>query len=276
MSSVKNVYFVENFKEFSKVFNKKSYIVSGSTYTFNRFKSGFEGIENIIVINNLPMKYIKTDKNYLKIGALATFDDIENNDVCKKKFSGYLSYACGFCSSQLIRNMATVGGNIAHPNAFNIIPLIVKTLDGKIRILDKNKSKLVSLEEFYALKNKVLVTEIVLPLKYDKNVFYFEKISRIASSWESYITFSFRAEVANSVIKDIRFVFGGVMAVPFCDDRFEKTLTGKKIDSNLIREVAEFYAAGVYNLNPKHKYSDYRKDVTFNTVREFLVKLSKR
>lgn len=275
MKSLSSILRPENLKEFSSVFSQKSYIMAGSTYSFKAIEKK-QDIKEIILIDKLPLRYIKKQSNSIVIGALSTFDDMENSILCKKHFFGFISYASSYCSSQLIRNMATAGGNLAHPNAFNIMPLIVETLNGRLKVFYGKEYKILTLEEYYKTKKHGLITEIIIPLKYDKNTFYFEKIAKTKTSWESYITFSFRAQVEKNKIKDLKLVFGAVNAIPVSNVELEKSIVGKDINEINIEQISVKYSEYIYNIHPSHKYSDYRKDVVYNTVKEFLTKLSGR
>ncbi|NLH39015.1 MAG: hypothetical protein GX445_03015 [Elusimicrobia bacterium] len=275
MNNIKNIYFPTTLRDFSKIFKKNSSLIAGSTYFFNANKKN-NLLNDIIAITELPLKYIKKDKKNIRIGSLVTFDDIENNDICKDTYFGFLSHSASNCSSQLIRNMATIGGNIAHPNAFNIMPLVIETLNGKIKLYDGKKYTIMPLTDYYNKKLSGIITEIILPLAYDRDFFYFEKIAKTSSSWESYITFSFRASVKNKIINDMRLVFGAITSMPLSSINIEKKFTGKEITKELINDISKEYSEFVYNAHPSHKYAEYRKNVVMNTISEFFSKLSKR
>lgn len=274
MLNLKTVYKPENLKEFSKIYRKNSFIIAGSTYFYKSMLKNPD-VKEIIDINSLDLKYIKQDNRYLKIGSLSTFDDLENSKICQKYFFGFLSYAASRCSSQLIRNMATVGGNIAHPNAFNIIPLLVETLDGLISVYDGKNKKRFTLSDYYKYR-KGLITEILFPLKYNKDIFYFEKIAKIQSSWEGYITFSFRARVKNGRIEDIKLVFGSINSLPVYSKELEDEIKNSVIDDKFIKYISDKYSNYIFNIHPSHKYSNYRREVVYNTVSEFISKISRR
>ncbi|MEF3279951.1 MAG: FAD binding domain-containing protein [Elusimicrobiota bacterium] len=270
MNNLNVVYYPGSIKEFSKVYNKKSHIIAGSTYFFKAMGKNTD-IKEIISIKKLGLRYIKTDSKNLKIGALSTFDDVEHNTLCKNLYFGFLSKAASQCSSQLIRNMATIGGNIAHPNAFNIMPLVIETLNGKVKVYDGKKYETISLSDYYKTAKKGLIVEILLPLSYNKNIFYFEKVSKTNSSWESYITFSFRCDLG---LKDIRLVFGAINSLPVFNKSFEDEIIKKKIlDEREIENISNKYAEYIYSLHPTHKYANYRKQVVYATVKEFIKKV---
>lgn len=133
--------------------------------------------------------------------------------------------------------MATVGGNIVHPNAFNIIGLLVEILDGLVSVYDGKNKKRLTLSDYYKYR-KGLITEILFPLKYNKDIFYFEKITKTQSSWEAYITFSFRARVKSRKIEDIRLVFGSINSLPVYNKELEDDIKNSVIDNKFIKYIS--------------------------------------
>jgi len=249
--------------------------MSGFTYSFKAIEKN-KDVKEIVVIDRLPLRYIKKNRENLCVGSLSTFDDLENNKLCKSYFGGFIAYAASKCSSQLIRNMATVGGNLYHMSAFNIIPLVVKTLNAKVKIYDFKKDIILSCDEFFNRKKPYFILEIIFPLKYKNSIFYFEKISRTSSSWQSYITFSFRGSIKKGVMNDIKLVFGGISSIPYSNPEIEKHILGKKLDDRIIDDFAKEYSEYIYQINPSHRYSGYRKDVSYNVIKGFLKTLKRR
>ena len=106
-------------------------------------------VENFIDIKKLPLDYIKKRGSDLVIGAMATFDAIDNSKLVKSWAGGVISGAAARCSSQLIRNMATIGGNIARPHSFNIFPAVLSGLDARVRVLSKTGAKTYLFADIY-------------------------------------------------------------------------------------------------------------------------------
>lgn len=275
MKNLKEVYFPENLNEFLRIFNRKSYLVAGSVYSFRSWQKR-QDIEKIIFIDRLPLNYIRKNKNYVAVGSLVTFDTLEHDKILNNMFGGYVSYAARKCSSQLIRNMATVGGNISHLSSFNIIPIVAKTLDAEIIVFDREKEFKYCIDEFYKEKPTGLIKEIRFPVVHNKDYFLFEKISKTESSWDSYIIFSFRMKIKNDKILDTSFVFGGITPLPFRNIELEKGLIiGKKISDLNIEKISTVFADSIYNINPSHHLSLYRKSTTYTIISDFLSKAKK-
>lgn len=275
MRNVKEFYFPQSLKEFSSVFNKNSYLIAGSVYSFKSWQKRTD-VERVIFIDRLPLRYIRKKRSYVAIGALVTFDMMEDDKLLNSLFGGYLSLAASTCSSQLIRNMATIGGNIFHLVSFNIAPILVKTLNADIVVFDGKRNMTYSFDDFYKKKPFGLIKEVRFPLVYNDNYFFFEKLSKAENSWESYIIFSFRVAVKNGIIRDAALVFGGVQPLPFQDKEKERELLiGKKVSEIEFDLIANSFAQAIYSLNPSHHLSFYRKETTYAMVYDFLKRIKK-
>ncbi|NLI10707.1 MAG: hypothetical protein GX447_08150 [Elusimicrobia bacterium] len=269
--NIKQVYFPKTLKEALSLTKKKnSVFIAGSSYSFKNIPSQ---AEIAVMGSNLPLTYIKKDSKNLILGAGATFADMEENKICKTLFGGVLAKAASACSSQLIRNMATVGGNLAHPNAFNLMPLLCSCMDAKVKIMSSSGTKTVLWKEIYGGKYKAgkdfLITEILFPLSYSKNIFYFEKVSKIKSSWDSYITVCFSLELKKSAVKNISLAFSALRAIPIRALEAEKKLIGKTLDSQTISEAADLCAQEILSVHKGSSW-EYKAKLAGNLTSYFL------
>ena len=77
---------------------------------------------NLIDINGLSdLNYIKEENGYLCIGAMTREVELEKSDLVAEKYP-ILKDTSEVIADPLVRNMATVGGNIAHGDPANDHP----------------------------------------------------------------------------------------------------------------------------------------------------------
>ncbi|OGS10551.1 MAG: hypothetical protein A2234_01335 [Elusimicrobia bacterium RIFOXYA2_FULL_58_8] len=189
-----------------------------------------ETVETYLDIKNVPIKNIKLQGGNLVIGAGATFNDIDLSKLCRGWAGGVISAAAAKCSSQLIRNMATIGGNVARPHSFNIFPVVLLGLDAKVRLSSRSGARLVDFQDLYSsglgLRPGLdsLITEIVIPGKTRKWKCEFVKLAKTESSWESYITLFFSAEKKGKGLAQVRVAVGALSPKPFRAPETEKVL----------------------------------------------------
>jgi 4-hydroxybenzoyl-CoA reductase subunit beta len=92
--------------------DSKTRIIAGGTDLIPNLKNGLYDINKLISLKKLSeLRNLDNKDNNIRIGALISLSEIENNKIIRTKLPA-LSYAASQIASPQIRNMATVGGNI--------------------------------------------------------------------------------------------------------------------------------------------------------------------
>lgn len=91
--------------------NKSAKFLAGGTNLVDLMKENVERPDELVDVNNLPLKQIKAEGNMISIGALAKNKDTANHPLIKQNFP-LLTQAILAGASPQIRNMATNGGNL--------------------------------------------------------------------------------------------------------------------------------------------------------------------
>ncbi|MDO8803678.1 MAG: FAD binding domain-containing protein [Elusimicrobiota bacterium] len=255
MKNIKYYAFPSSVKEALAVLLNKKYkamALAGGTLVAKTLP---DTVETYLDLKNLPIKSIRLHGGNLVIGAGATFDDIDRSKLCRGWAGGVISAAAARCSSQLIRNMATIGGNIARPHSFNIFPVVLLGLDAKVRLQAKKGARLVDFQDLYTsglgLRPGLdsLITEIVVPARTKKWKCDFIKLAKTASSWESYITLFFSAEKKGRSATQARVVVGALSPRPFRAPEAEKAMlsgAGGQAAARALAAELEAARAGEY------------------------------
>ena len=225
-----------------------------------------ETVETYLDIKNVPIKNIKLQGGNLVIGAGATFDEIDRSKLCRAWAGGVISAAAAKCSSQLIRNMATIGGNVARPHSFNIFPVVLLGLDAKVRLLSRSGSCLLDIPGLYSADLGLrpgldsLITEIIIPAKTRRWKCEFIKLAKTESSWDSYITLFFSAEKKGKSVTQGRVAVGALSPRPFRAPEAEKALLAGTGASAAAAFAAELEAA---------RAGEYRSSAASSLLKRF-------
>lgn len=102
-------------------------IIAGGTDVMVDLRSGELRPDNLLDVSRLPeLKGIRLEGEELVVGAGVTLSEIYNSPVLAEWAPALQKAACNFASKQ-IRNVATIGGNVAHcsPCGDTIPPLVV-------------------------------------------------------------------------------------------------------------------------------------------------------
>ncbi|MCK9373274.1 MAG: FAD binding domain-containing protein [Sulfuricurvum sp.] len=143
-------------------------------------KKGCEGVIGLGKIDSL--KSIRIEANEVSIGAMATVAEIMEHPQMGVIFPVF-KRACMEFGSRQIRNVATVGGNIAHASpAADLVPVLL-ALGARIGIESAQTQRHCSVDELIlspghtALEAGEIITSISIPSQ-EWNTHYYRKIGR--------------------------------------------------------------------------------------------------
>jgi len=205
----------------------------------------FTGIKKLVDIHGLPeLAAIRETETGISIGAAATFSEIENKPIIRKKYP-LLAKAVSTIGSLQIRNRATIGGNFTNnaPCADSVPPLLV--YDAHLNIRSKKANRSLPLKEFLTtpyrtqLQPDELVTEIVLPRTPDGFSGDFYKLGRRRGVAISRITLAVLAKMRGRVIQELRIAAGAVTPIGVRFQELEKMAAGKIANPDFLKELAQ-------------------------------------
>ena len=124
----------------------------------------------LVDINRIAeLEYIREDAVFLRIGALAREADVEASDVIRRRYP-LLADASRVIADPLVRNLATVGGNLAHADPANDHPAVMLALEALIVTTGPAGERVIPSADFFvdsfqtALEPVELLTEIRVPI----------------------------------------------------------------------------------------------------------------
>ncbi|MBI4656237.1 MAG: FAD binding domain-containing protein, partial [Elusimicrobia bacterium] len=181
------------------------------------------------------------------------------------------------CSSQLIRNMATVGGNIARPNAFNVLPPVFTALDAVVRVETGTGQKNFGLEDIYsddfkyALGRDSIIKEVVIPAKTRNWKCAFEKFAKTLSCWESYVTLVSALDIKGGIVLTARFVLGALAARPVRVKSAERAITGRKLSAETAESAVNALACEMDGMRIPPNHLEFKKQIAVSILKKFLI-----
>ena len=144
---------------------------------------------NLIDINGLSdLNYIKEENGYLCIGAMTREATLETSDLIAEKYP-ILKDTSEVIADPLVRNMATVGGNIAHGDPANDHPATMVALGAEVVIKGPGgilggRERTIAIDDFFkgplmtALEQNEILTEIKIPNPNGKSGAAYKKLER--------------------------------------------------------------------------------------------------
>ena len=145
-------------------------ILSGGQSLIPMMKFRLAEPANLIDINGLEgLDYIREADGYLTIGALTREAELDRSDLIKSKYP-IIHDTAHVIADPLVRNLATIGGNLAHGDPANDHPATMVALGAEVVVFGPNGSRTISIDDFFlgplatALKANEILTEIRIPV----------------------------------------------------------------------------------------------------------------
>src|SRR6185369_13962508 len=169
-------------------------ILSGGQSLLPLLKLRFAHPAHLIDISRIAgLDYIKEEGGFLKIGALVRESALETSDLVRKKYP-ILVDTTAVIADPIVRNLATVAGNLAHGDPANDHPAVMLALGAEVTATGPSGERRIPIGEFFtgpfetALRPDELLTEIRVPapaprsggayVKLERKVGDFAKIGR--------------------------------------------------------------------------------------------------
>jgi len=240
-------------------------IVSGGQSLIPMMKLRLARPAYLVDINIIPgLQYVKEDGGYLKIGGLTREADLEASDLVRSKYPAILETASVIADPQ-VRNMATVGGNLAHGDPANDHPATMLALGAEIVATGAKGQRVIRVEEFFqslfttALHHDEILTEIRIPIPPPRSGGAYFKLERKVGD---FATVGVAAQVTlddKGVCQKVGIGLTNVGPTPIKAARAESYLRGKKPDESSIQQAAELAAQDAQPSGDLRGPAEYKK-----------------
>ena len=202
----------------------------------------------LIDINRISgLSHIKEEGGYLKIGGLTREAELEVSPLVRSKYPILVDTTHVIADPQ-VRNLATVGGNLAHGDPANDHPATMIALGAQVVANGPKGERVIPIDNFFvslfttALKPDEILTEIRVPVPPPRSAGAYLKLERKVGDFAT-------AAVAVQVTLDekgacqkVGMGLTNVGATPVKARKAEDFLRGKKLDDDAIAQAAQLAA----------------------------------
>ena len=247
--------------------NPNSSFLSGGTDLSLKVTKERQDIKNIINLKDIKeIDFIREKKNFIEVGAATPLIKFEK--FIKKHYPDFNSVLKRYGSVQ-IRNVGTIGGNIATASPIGDTLPILLSLNAKLVIETIKSRKILSINEFFVsyrktkLKKREFIYSIRIPL-YKNNIFKAYKISKRFYDDISSLCASFNLEISNNKIKNAFIAFGGMAEIPKRAIICEKSLKNKHLSLDIFLKSRNYLEKDFNPIGDMRASKDYRLQVAKN------------
>lgn len=160
---------------------------AGGTALMLMMKAGVLRPRRLVSLGRLGLNRIQTEHS-LRVGALTTLSALERSPEVRHGWP-VIAGALKTLSNVRVRNVATVGGALAHADPHMDLPPLLAALGAKVFLQGKKGKRAVPVEDLYAgylestLQRGELITEIEIPAMGTRRAAYLKCTTRSADDW---------------------------------------------------------------------------------------------
>lgn len=237
--------------------------------------------EVLIDINGLSdLEYIRDGGDHLSIGAMAREVMLEDDEVVQSNYH-MLADAAHVIADPLVRNQATVGGNIAHADPANDHPAVMLAYDATVVAKGPNGERTIAIDDFFtglfenSLADDEILTEIRIPTPAAGSGGAYEKIERKVGDY-AISAAAVQLVMDGDTCTAARVGLTNVNPTPMRATGAEAALVGQVLTDSVI-EAAGKAAAGECDPSGDLRGSaEYKRDITRVMVKRAIAKAVKR
>jgi carbon-monoxide dehydrogenase medium subunit len=189
------------------------------------------------------------DASSVRIGAMTTFAELEHAPEIKRHLPVVAETMLTLANVR-VRNVATVGGNLAHGDPHLDLPPVWVALGARAHLRSRGGARTIPVEQLFAgyyettLSRGEVIEAIEVPIKPDWRSHYTKVTTRAAHDWPA-LGLALSAKLGGNRIEDLRLVLSAAVDRPTRLTSAEQVLRGATIDDRVLRDAADAAAAEV-------------------------------
>jgi carbon-monoxide dehydrogenase medium subunit len=243
-------------------------VLSGGQSLLPLLKLRVSAAAHLVDIGRIPgLEYIKEENGFLKVGGRTRESVLERSEVVEANYP-ILHDTTVVIADPLVRNRATVGGNLAHADPANDHPATMLALGAEVTATGARGERTIPIDEFFtglfstALAADEILTEIRIPTPPPRSGGAYVKLERKVGD---YATAAVAAQVTLGASGEIVRAGIGLTAAgpkPIKATEAERFLLKKKPDAATIAEAARLAAGATSPTADRRGSVEYKREMS--------------
>jgi carbon-monoxide dehydrogenase medium subunit len=241
-------------------------VMSGGQSLLPLMKLRFARPAHVVDIGRIPgLDYIKEEGGFLKIGALVRESALEASAVVRDRYP-ILADTAAVIADPLVRNLATVCGNLAHGDPANDHPATMLALGAEVVATGPKGQRTIPIAQFFtglfstALAPDEILTEIRIPTPPAGSGGAYAKLERKVGDFAT-AGAAAQLTLKGGAVEKAGLGLTAMGPVPIKAADAEKYLVGKKADEAAFAEAAKLAAAATKPTADRRGAVDYKKEM---------------
>jgi aerobic carbon-monoxide dehydrogenase medium subunit len=241
-------------------------VMSGGQSLLPLMKLRFARPAHVVDIGRIPgLDYIKEEGGFLKIGALVRESALEASAVVRQKYP-ILADTAAVIADPLVRNLATVCGNLAHGDPANDHPATMLALGAEVVATGSKGERTIPVAQFFtglfstALAPDEILTEIRIPTPPAGSGGAYAKLERKVGDFAT-AGAAAQLTLKGGVIEKAGIGLTAMGSTPIKAVDAEKYLAGKTADEAAFAEAGRLAAGATRPSADRRGAVDYKKEM---------------
>ena len=242
--------------------------VAGGTAVMLMMKMGVLRPSRLISLRAVEKRYSEIGTGPdggLRIGALATLSSLERSPAVKNH-APVITRTLKTLANVRVRNVATVGGHLAHADPHMDLPPVLIALGASVTTVSPAGERTLPLDKLYlgyletTLGRSELIAEVTVPAQGSRRAAYLKCTTRSADDWPA-LGVAVALDTDGAVIREARIVNGAATDTPTRLAKAEDVLRGARADDAVLRRAGEAGAAEAAVIGDQHGTAAYKREL---------------
>jgi aerobic carbon-monoxide dehydrogenase medium subunit len=241
-------------------------ILAGGQSLIPLMKLRMASPKRLIDLNRVSgLSYIREADGFLTIGALTRESELDSSDLIRKKYP-IIADTTAVIADPLVRNMATVGGNLAHADPANDHPATMLALSTEVVATGPKGARKIPIGSFFtdvfttALKPDEILTEIRIPIPPARSGGAYFKVERKVGDFAA-AAVAAQVTLDGNTCKRVGIGLTNVGPTPIKATRAEKALEGRAADEKNIQEAARIASEEAQPVDDLRGSAEYKRSL---------------
>jgi carbon-monoxide dehydrogenase medium subunit len=256
--------------------------LAGGTALMLMMKAGVFRPTRIVSLRKLPEAHSRIgvtqarggERAELTIGAMTSLSKVERSDEVAR-FAPVVVRTMRRLSNVRVRNVATVGGNLAHGDPHMDLPPVLIALGAEVAVTGPKQSRRIAVEDLFAgyfetvLRKNELISELRIPVQGKSRAAYIKVTTGSAEDWPA-LGVAVCLEQAGSAIKSARVVVSAATEKAMRLPAAEEALAGADANETSFARAGEAAADVVECISDVRGSAPYKRELVRVFVRRAL------
>ena len=230
----------------------------------------FKQFDRIISLHQVTsLKAVTHSQSEIRLGAMVTYSESES--ILAKSFPSFVQLIERIGSRQ-IRNLGTLGGNVANGSPIGDTPPVFFALNAKVVIASNKGEREIAIQDFYHgykqtdLKPGEYLKALVLPKLKPQQSLHIHKISKRKDDDISAVLLAAVIKHDGETVTDARIACGGMAATPMHAIKTQQALIGQPFNLASFEHASDCIGQDYSPIKDVRASKEYRLAVTKNLV----------